>query len=91
MKATKFLGVLIMNKQNISSAIDVLTDLFYVHKDSYLGMKTFEFYVGLGLLRDIRLVAEVLEEKRAFDLIHAIKLFDIPIAERIENSLKGIC
>lgn len=51
-----------MNKQNVSSAIDVLTDLFYVHKDSYLAMKTFEFYVELRLLHDIRLIADVIEE-----------------------------
>ncbi|HDR7770403.1 TPA: hypothetical protein QCY13_001640 [Bacillus paranthracis] len=80
-----------MNKQNVSSAIDVLTDLFYVHKDSYLAMKTFEFYVELGLLQDSKVLAEVIEEKRAYDLIHAMKLFDIPFAQRVESILKGIC
>ncbi|PGM60055.1 hypothetical protein CN947_18965 [Bacillus cereus] len=80
-----------MNRQNVSSAIDVLTSLFYVNKDQYLGMKTFELYVELGLLKDERLVAEVLEEKRSFDILHAMKLFDIPIAQRIESILKGIC
>ncbi|HDR7261396.1 TPA: hypothetical protein QCX12_005154 [Bacillus paranthracis] len=80
-----------MNKQNVVSCIDVLTHLFYTNKDNYLGMKTLELYINLGLLRDVNLLANVLEEKRAFDLIHTIKLFDIPSAQRIESILKGVC
>ncbi|PGY11965.1 hypothetical protein [Bacillus cereus] len=78
-----------MNKKNLSSAIDVLQNLFYVHKDQYIGIQTFEFYVEIGLLQDSRLVAEVIEENRAFDLINIIKLLDMPTAEYIENILRG--
>ncbi|MDZ5610370.1 hypothetical protein U2I54_25930 [Bacillus pseudomycoides] len=78
-----------MNKQNVSSAIDVLTDLFYVHQDTYMGIKTMEFYVEIGLLQDERLVANTLEEKRAFDLINVIKLLDVTSNERIENIIRG--
>lgn len=80
-----------MNKKNLSSAIDVLQNLFYVHKNQYIGIQTFEFYVEIGFLQDSRLVAEVIEEYRAFDLLHIIKLLDMPAAEYIENILRGNC
>lgn len=51
-----------MNTQN------VLTDLFHIHQDTYIGIKTMEFYVEIGLLQDERLVANELEENRAFAL-----------------------
>ncbi|HDR7621177.1 TPA: hypothetical protein QCX73_000572 [Bacillus mycoides] len=79
-----------MKRQNVSSAIGALTTLFYVHQDTNLGMKTLELYVELGLLENASLVAEVLEETRSGDLLHAIKLFDMTAAERIENILKGV-
>ncbi|MFK4317506.1 hypothetical protein ABH946_000204 [Bacillus sp. RC145] len=79
-----------MKRQNVSSAIGALTTLFYVHQDTYLGIKTMEFYVELGLLENASLVAEVLEETRSCDLLHAIKLFDMTAAERIENILRGV-
>ncbi|MED0887010.1 hypothetical protein P4T51_08135 [Bacillus mycoides] len=44
-----------MNKKHLSSAIDVLQNLFYVHKNQYIGIKTMEFYVEIGLLHDERL------------------------------------
>ncbi|MCU5002932.1 hypothetical protein OCD70_23000 [Bacillus tropicus] len=78
-----------MNRKHMSSAIDVLTGLFYVNKDSYLGMITLELYVELGLLQDSSLIAEVIEEKRSFDLIHAIKLLDVTVAEHVESILRG--
>ncbi|MED2981280.1 hypothetical protein P4311_07495 [Bacillus thuringiensis] len=78
-----------MNQKNISSAIDVLTSLFYVHKDQYVGMMTFEYYVEIGLLKDASLVAGVIEEKRCFDLIHILKLLDMPTADYIESILRG--
>ncbi|MFK4423967.1 hypothetical protein [Bacillus sp. RC51] len=78
-----------MNYKNVSSAIDVLTNLFYVHKDQYVGMMTFEFYVEIGLLKNASLVAEVIEEKRCFDLIHIMKLLDMPTAEHVESILRG--
>ncbi|PGZ95175.1 hypothetical protein COE51_21340 [Bacillus pseudomycoides] len=78
------------NRQNVSSAIDVLTNLFYVHKDSYLGIRTLEFYVEIGLFQDARLVAEVIEEKRAYDLVIVMKSLAIPFAEQIEEILKGV-
>lgn len=80
-----------MNKKNLSSAIDVLQNLFYVHKNQYIGIQTFEFYVEIGFLQDSRLVAEVIEENRAFDLLNIIKLLDMPAAEYIENILRGNC
>ncbi|WP_242284718.1 hypothetical protein PY144_14865 [Bacillus cereus] len=79
-----------MNRQNVHSAIGALTTLFYVHRDSYLGMATMEFYVEMGLLQDARLIAEILEQTRSFDLLHVIKLFDAVVAERIENILRGV-
>ncbi|WP_336992220.1 hypothetical protein [Bacillus toyonensis] len=36
-------------------------------QDTYIGIKTMEFYTEIGLLQDERLVANVLEEKRVFD------------------------
>ncbi|WP_242268917.1 hypothetical protein [Bacillus cereus group sp. BfR-BA-01352] len=80
-----------MNKKNLFSAIDVLQNLFYVHKNQYIGIQTFEFYVEIGFLQDSRLVAEVIEENRAFDLLNIIKLLDMPAAEYIENILRGNC
>jgi hypothetical protein len=78
-----------MNRRHMSSAIDVLTGLFYVNKDSFLGMITLELYVELGLLQDSSLIAEVIEEKRSFDLIHAIKLLDVTVAEHVESIIRG--
>ncbi|PEF45310.1 hypothetical protein CON22_17535 [Bacillus cereus] len=78
-----------MNKKNLSSVIDVLTNLFYVHKDQYVGMKTFEFYVESGFFKNASLVAEVIEENRCFDLIHTMKLLDMTTAEHIENILRS--
>lgn len=80
-----------MNKKNLSSAIDVLQNLFYVHKNQYIGIQTFEFYVEIGFLQDSRLVAEVIEENRAFDLLNIIKLLDMPAAKYIESILRGNC
>lgn len=48
-----------------------------------------EFYVEIGLLQDERLVANELEEKRAFDLINVIKPLDVTSTERIESILRG--
>ncbi|MGM2859640.1 hypothetical protein ACS2QN_03030 [Bacillus cereus group sp. Bce021] len=78
-----------MKRQNVSSAIGALTTLLYVHQDTYTGIKTMEFYVELGLLKDASLIAEILEETRSCDLLHVIKLFDMSTAERIEDILRG--
>ncbi|MGR9593666.1 hypothetical protein [Bacillus thuringiensis] len=78
-----------MKRQNVSSAIGALTTLFYVHQDTEMGIRTLEFYTELGLLQDSRLIAEILEETRSCDLLHVIKLFDMPAAERIEDILRG--
>ncbi|QWH32194.1 hypothetical protein EXW51_28975 (plasmid) [Bacillus mycoides] len=75
--------------QNVSSAIDILTDLFYVHSDTYMGIKTMEFYVQIELIQDGRLVANVLKEKRVFDLINVIKLLEVTSTEQIENIFRG--
>lgn len=78
-----------VNAQNVLSAIDVLTDLFHIHQDTYMRIKTMEFYVEIGLLQDERLVANELEENRAFTLINVIKLLDVTSTERIESILRG--
>ncbi|MDA1678648.1 hypothetical protein [Bacillus cereus group sp. TH152-1LC] len=79
-----------MKRQNIHSAIGALTTLFYVHQDTEMGIRTLESFIENGLLNDKRLLAEIFEETRCCDLIHVIKLFDMPAAERIENILKGV-
>ncbi|HHK5547672.1 TPA: hypothetical protein ACQUHN_004146 [Bacillus thuringiensis] len=79
-----------MKRQNVSSAIGALTTLFYVHRDTYLGMATMEFFMEKGLLKDASLIAEILEETRSCDLLHVIKLFDNVAAERIEDILRGV-
>ena len=79
-----------MKRQNVSSAIGALTTLFYVHKDSEMGIRTLEFYLENGLLNDKRLIAEIFEETRCCDLLHAIKLFYIRAAEQIEDILRGV-
>ncbi|PFZ64881.1 hypothetical protein [Bacillus wiedmannii] len=79
-----------MKRQNVHSAISALTTLFYVHRDSELGIRTLERYIEWGLLNDSKLIAEILEETRSCDLLHAIKLFDMKCAERIEDILRGV-
>ncbi|MEH7668967.1 hypothetical protein V7419_19790 [Bacillus sp. JJ689] len=79
-----------MKRQNVHSAIGALTTIFYVHQDTEMGIKTLEFYIECGLLKNASLIAEILEETRSCDLIHAIKLFDMKFAERIEDILRGV-
>ncbi|MCC2444228.1 hypothetical protein OCB02_08740 [Bacillus cereus] len=78
-----------MKRQNVHSALGALTTLFYVHKDSYLGIATMEAYVEMGLLNDTRLLAEIFEQTQCCDLLNVIRLFDDAAAERIENILRG--
>ncbi|EJS14934.1 hypothetical protein IKS_01593 [Bacillus cereus VDM062] len=78
-----------MKRQNVHSAIGALTTLFYVHKDSEMGIRTLERYIEWGLLNDSRLIAEILEETRCCDLLNVIRLFDDLAAERIEDILRG--
>ncbi|KXY07452.1 MULTISPECIES: hypothetical protein [Bacillus cereus group] len=78
-----------MKRQNVHSAIGALTTLFYVHQDTEMGIKTLEFYIECGLLENTSLIAEIIEETRSCDLLHSIKLFDLPTAERIEDILRG--
>ena len=78
-----------MKRQSVSSAIGALTTLFYVHKDSEMGIKTLVFFIEHGLLNDTRLLAEIFEETRSCDLLHVIKLFDMRAAEQIEDILRG--
>lgn len=79
-----------MKRQNVHSAIGALTTLFYVHKDSELGIRTLERYIEWGLLNDTRLIAEILEETRSCDLLSVIRLFDDLAAQRIEDVLRGV-
>ncbi|PGS29442.1 hypothetical protein COC55_06555 [Bacillus cereus] len=79
-----------MKRQNVHSAIGALTTLFYVHKDSEMGIATMEHYIEMGLLNDKRLLAEIFEQTRCCDLLHAIKLFDMRAAEQIEDILRGV-
>lgn len=78
-----------MKRQNVHSAIGALTTIFYVHRDTYLGIATMEAYVEMGLLNDSRLIAEILEETRSYDLLNVIRLFDNVAAECIENIMRS--
>lgn len=78
-----------MNRQNVHSAIDALTTIFYGHKDSELGIMTLEFFIEHGLLNDKRLLAEIFVEIRCCDLLNVIKLFDMKASEQIEDILRG--
>ncbi|MCQ6527474.1 hypothetical protein [Bacillus mycoides] len=78
-----------MKRQNVHSAIGALTTLFYVHKDSEMGIRTLERYIEWGLLNDTRLLAEIFEQTQCCDLLHVIKLFDMKAAEQIEDILRS--
>ncbi|MDA1570387.1 hypothetical protein PDK93_30705, partial [Bacillus cereus] len=58
-------------------------------QDTEMGIRTLEFYIECGLLENTSLIAEIMEETRSCDLLHSIKLFDLPTAERIEDILRG--
>ncbi|HDR7912651.1 TPA: hypothetical protein QCY05_001769 [Bacillus wiedmannii] len=79
-----------MKRQSVHSCIGALTTLFYVHKDSEMGIATLEQYIEMGLLNDKKLIAQIFEETRSCDLLHVIKLFDMVAAEQIENILRGV-
>ena len=57
-----------MKRQNVHSAIGALTTIFYVHRDTYLGIATMEMYVEMGLLNDRKLIAEIMEETQCTEL-----------------------
>lgn len=78
-----------MKRQNVHSAIGALTTIFYVHRDTYLGIATMEMYVEMGLLNDRKLIAEIMEETQCTDLLNVIRLFDDLAARRIESILRG--
>ena len=73
-----------MNEQQVRSAMDVLDQLFNVHQDDYMGMKTLELYNELGLLQHTQLLANIIGEKGSLDLVDRFTLFDVPAAEEIE-------
>lgn len=79
-----------MKRQNVHSCIGALTTLFYVHKDSEMGIATLEHYIELGLLNDKRLIAEIMEQTQCCDLLNVIRLFDDLAARRIEDILRGV-
>ncbi|PGP00477.1 hypothetical protein [Bacillus cereus] len=79
-----------MKRQNVHSCIGALSTLFYVHKDSEMGIATLEQYIEMGLLNDTRLLAEIFEETQCYDLINIIRLFDDLAAQRIEDVLQGV-
>ncbi|ENB9402991.1 hypothetical protein ABI817_002749 [Bacillus cereus] len=78
-----------MKRQNVHSCIGALTTLFYVHKDSEIGIRTLEMYIEHGLLDDTKLLAEIFEQTRNCDLLNIIRLFDNLAAEQIEDILRG--
>lgn len=78
-----------MKRQNVHSAIGALTTLFYVHRDTEMGIRTLEQYIEMGLLNDKRLLAEIFEQTRSCDLLNIIRLFDDLAAKQIENILRG--
>ncbi|HHB2166875.1 TPA: hypothetical protein ACOQ6R_000969 [Bacillus cereus] len=79
-----------MKRQNVHSAIGALTTLFYIHRDTELGIKTLEFYIECGLLENASLIAEIMEETQCYDLLNVIRLFDDLAARRIEDILRGV-
>lgn len=79
-----------MQRQNVHSCIGALTTLFYVHKDSEMGIATLEHYIEMGLLNDKRLIAEIMEQTQCYDLLNVIRLFDDLAAEHIEGILRGV-
>lgn len=79
-----------MKRQSVSSCIGALTTLFYVHKDSEMGIATLEHYIELGLLNDKKLIAEIMEQTQCCDLLNVIRLFDDLAAEHIEGILRGV-
>lgn len=79
-----------MDKNTVISAIDILLRLFYGEKSNqYVAIRTMELYHEIGVFQDTRLVAEVIEELRAFALLEPIQLFDVVVAQRIEDVLMG--
>lgn len=89
LNVTNIWKVRLVKRQSVHSAIGALTTLFYVHRDSELGIRTLERYIEWGLLNDTRLLAEIFEQTRSCDLLHGIKLFDMRAAEQIEDILRG--
>ncbi|WP_034670658.1 hypothetical protein [Ectobacillus panaciterrae] len=79
-----------MDKLTVDSAVDTLSQLFHgENANEYLAMRTLELYIELGLLKDVRYVAEAIEEIRSSSLLTKIKLFDVVSAEQIEQRLRG--
>ncbi len=78
-----------MKRQSVSTAIGALVTIFYVHKDSELGIRTLERYIEWGLLNDTKLLAEIFEQTQCSDLLNVIRLFDDLAAEQIEDILRG--
>lgn len=79
-----------MKRQSVHSCIGALTTLFYVHKDSEMGIATLEQYIELGLLNDKKLIAEIMEQTQCCDLLNIIRLFDDLAAKQIEDILRGV-
>ncbi|PFZ75910.1 hypothetical protein COL82_19250 [Bacillus toyonensis] len=79
-----------MKRQNVHSCIGALTTLFYVHKDSEMGIRTLEHYIEMGLLNDKELIAEIMEQTQCCDLINVIRLLDYVAAEQIEDILRSV-
>lgn len=79
-----------MKRQNVHSAIGALTTLFYVHRDTEMGIATLEHYIEKGLLNDKGLLAEIFEQTRSCDLLNIIRLFDDLAAKQIEDILRGV-
>ena len=73
-----------MNEQHVRSAVEVLDQLFATQEDDYMGMKTLELYIELGLLKHAPLLASVIEEKGCGDLVDKFTLFDVPATEQIK-------
>ena len=81
-----------MRQEIIASAIHALQELFYnkEHKNQFLAMKTLEMYMSLNLFQDVKLVAQEIEKQYAFGLLEPMKLYDMIVAEQIEQQLRGL-
>lgn len=80
-----------MNKETVSDAIDLLLKLFYddENKNEYLSMKAMELFFEVGIFDTPSVVANVIEEQRAFALLNKMNLFDAEFVLDLEDLLKG--
>ena len=81
-----------MDYHFLPDAIETLTNLFFQRStsDSWLAMKTMEFYVSdLKMLEDISAVAREIENQHAFALLPIFRLYNSTAVDDLELYLSG--